>query len=144
MRRSQNIPFPFRIYPLFHNYMRPPIIYPSFSGYTPPFSTTICDAPRIYPSFPKYTPPFSKLMQPSQNLPLSPRIYPSLSEQPRDEVGTGVIMLSPRISVRSSGHPFAVISEEDLRDPWSISFKYRTHTSLGSEMHNQKCIAPAC
>ena len=32
---------------------------PSYQN-IPPYSTTICDAPRIYPSFPEYTPLFSK------------------------------------------------------------------------------------
>ena len=74
-------------------------LYPSFPEYTPlfntfvcatlpestrpsqdilPFSTTVWDHSRIYPSLPEYTPIFNKyfIMRSSQNLPLSPRIYP--------------------------------------------------------------------
>ena len=79
MRRSQNLPLPPTIYPLFkkYNIMRrsqnlplPPRIYPHFqqlyttlSESTPPsqnvtpFSTIICDPPRIHPSLPESTPP---------------------------------------------------------------------------------------
>ena len=53
-----------------------PRIYPSLPEYTP-FLTTICNPLRIYPSFPEYTPLFNNynIMRPSQNLPLSARLY---------------------------------------------------------------------
>ena len=99
---SQNIP-PFstticdppRIYPFLPEYTPfsmsticdPPTIYPSLSEYTP-FSTTICDPPRIYSSLPEYTPIFNnyKIMRPSQNLPLPPRIFFQFWEQVVDSL----------------------------------------------------------
>ena len=55
----------------------PPRIYLSLPEYNP-FSTTICDPLRIHPSLLEYTPLFNNynIMRPSQNIPLSPRIYP--------------------------------------------------------------------
>ena len=77
----------------------PPRIYPSLPEYTSPLSTTTCDPPRTYYSLPEYIPFFNKFIcgtllestppsqnislfstnlyvRPSQNLPLSPKIYP--------------------------------------------------------------------
>ena len=94
---------PNRIYTLFNTYMRPsqnlplsPRIYLPFqqldatlSESTPPsqnippsFSRTICGTPRIYPSLPEYTPFFNnyKIMRPSKNLSLPPRIYPPFQQ----------------------------------------------------------------
>ena len=76
----------------------PPRIYPFFPEYTPvfnnlpippsqdipPFSTTTCDTPRIYPYLPEYTALFNNymynIMRRSQNLPVSPKIYPSFQQ----------------------------------------------------------------
>ena len=65
--------------PLFNNYMRrsqnlllPPRIYPFFT------TIIICDPLRIYPCLPESTPPLFKnykILRPSQNLPLTPRIF---------------------------------------------------------------------
>ena len=47
----------------------------------PHFLTTICDPPRIYDYLPEHTPPpFNNYMRPSQNLLLSPRIYPPFQQ----------------------------------------------------------------
>ena len=72
MRHFQNSPLPSRIYPLLYQ-VRLPESTPSFQN-IPPFSTTICDAPRIYPALPEYTPPLE--MRPSQNLPILPESTP--------------------------------------------------------------------
>ena len=50
-----------------------------------PLSTTMCNTPRIYPSLPEYTPLFNNynIIQPSQNLPLSPRMHPSFNNHMR-------------------------------------------------------------
>ena len=97
MQPSQHLYLPPRIYPAFQQFYAtlpestpPPQNIPPFqqlyatlpesthpSQNIPPFSTTtiVCDPPRIYPSLPEYTPLFNNYMRPSQNLPLSPRIY---------------------------------------------------------------------
>ena len=57
--------------------------YTLLSQNIPLFSTTIilCDAPRICPSLPEYTSRlFNNYMRPFQNLPLHPRIDPSLQQ----------------------------------------------------------------
>ena len=99
MRTSHNLPLPPRIYLpfqyLYANVQESSLL----SQNIPLFAKTIilCDPPRIYPFFPEYTPLFNKFtcatllesttpsqnitplfntyMQPSQNLPLPPRIY---------------------------------------------------------------------
>ena len=81
MRPSQNLPLPPRIFPHFqHLYTTLPESTPP-SQYIPPFLTTLCDPLRIYPSLPDYTTSlFSYYMRPSQNIPLSPRIYPHFQQ----------------------------------------------------------------
>ena len=97
MLRSQNLFSPPIIYPLSNNYMRhsqkPPLppsyfISATLSESTPPsqtiplFSNNLCvqpppPPPRIYPSLPEYTPFSTNLyVRPSQNRPLSLKIYP--------------------------------------------------------------------
>ena len=87
-------PFPPRIYPPFNNYMRhteyqppsqniPPIstnLYVWPSQNMPPFQQIyMCDPPKIYSPLSEYTPLFNNyiIIQPSNNPPLLPRIYPS-------------------------------------------------------------------
>ena len=84
----QNLPLPPRIYPLF-------VIWLGVFGsqnlpllsriYPPPFQQIyMCDPPGIYPSLPPRihsTPLFNNyIMQPSQNVPLHPRIYPPFQQ----------------------------------------------------------------
>ena len=98
MRPSRNLPLPPRIYPPFQQlYATLPESTPPSQNIThfqcqlyatlpqstppsqniPPFSTTTCDPPGIYSFLPEYTPIFNnyKIMRPSQNLPLPPRIF---------------------------------------------------------------------
>ena len=55
MRHFHNTPLPSRIYPLLYQ-VRLPESTSSFLN-IPPFSTTICDAPRVYPTLPEPPPP---------------------------------------------------------------------------------------
>ena len=102
MRPSQNLSLHFIIYTLLYQVELPEST-PSLQN-IPPFSTTICDAPKIYPVLPESTPPsqyippppkYAKLpestppfriypllhhyMRHSHNLPLPSRIYPPLN-----------------------------------------------------------------
>ena len=100
MRHSHNLPLP-----RFPEYT--PVLYKvtlpestSSLKNIPPFSTTICDAPKAYLTLPESTPPSQNIypltidMRPSQNLPIipeytpfsitmcdPPRIYPLLPEE---------------------------------------------------------------
>ena len=76
MRLSQNLPLPFRIYPLFNKFIcailpefipLPPRKYPFFNKF-------ICKA------LPESTPPFNNYMRHSQNVPLPPKIYPPFQQ----------------------------------------------------------------
>ena len=86
MRPSQNLPLLPRIYPLFNKCTCATLPESTPPSQTIPcFLTTICDPPSQKLSLPpEYTPPLFfnnyDIMRPSQNLPLSPRIYPSFQQ----------------------------------------------------------------
>ena len=83
MTHSHNLPLPLRIYPVLYKVTFPEST-SSFQN-LPPFSTTICDAPRIYPALQESTLPSQNkglplplYMQPSQNLPIPSEYTPFL------------------------------------------------------------------